>query len=101
MDHFCMVCGTKRPEDFTDHDYSLLCDDCYDVFNYWYKEALQDMKTTYRAKNGSEMFEAEFIQGLEEFADIKGTEYNAALARERRERDRIRKAKAHGVGTSP
>ena len=97
MKHYCMICGTEDPNEFTVHEHSLLCDDCRGILNYWYKEALEDMKTHYRVRNGSEMYESEFLQGLEEFTQIKIGEYNEELRRERLRN----KAKAHGVGTSP
>lgn len=71
----CWMCGSENPDDFTLYQGPFLCDDCMSILNYWYKEMMQDVKTRCEALNG-QFDEATFIEGLAEYVDIKGAEYN-------------------------
>ena len=79
----CLFCGTEKENDFSLYR-TKICDDCMSILNYWYKETFVDIKTRYKAMNGSEMFEAEFLEGLDEYVSIMSDEYNRNLIKERR-----------------
>lgn len=79
----CFICGSEKADDFSLFR-TKICDDCMSILNYWYKETFADIKTRYKAMNGSEMFEAEFLEGLAEYVYIMQDEYNRNLIKERR-----------------
>lgn len=84
----CWLCGSTEPDDFTLYNHSRVCDDCRSILNYWYREAIDDLRTRHRAISGLELDEGEFLEGCAEFIDIKQTEYNAERRRETNENGR-------------
>ncbi len=80
----CWICGSDDPNDFTLYRTDRICDDCMSILNYWYKETFYDIKTRYKALNGAEMGENEFLEGLSEYVEIMTDDYNRNLIKERR-----------------
>lgn len=79
------MCGTEDPDNFTESRTDIICDRCMDALDDFYDYAFADMRTRYKAETGSEMWESEFIEGLQEYVDIRGTEYNRKIRRYHRE----------------
>lgn len=78
----CLMCGSEEPKDFTVFSDSRLCDDCMSILNYWFKETFYDIKTRYKALNGSDMEEGEFIEAMEEYLNIM--RYEREIVKDRR-----------------
>lgn len=76
MSFLCMVCGKTDPDEFSLYNKSLICDECYSVFNYHFKEMLKEFQA-----DGAQ--EHSVLEGLEQYASYKGDEYNENLRKER------------------
>lgn len=77
----CWMCGTEDPDAFTPSRTDLICDRCMDALDEFFDAAFADMRVRYKAETGAEMWESEFIEGLQEYVDIKGTEFNRKNSR--------------------
>ena len=72
----CRMCGTENRSDFTMNQGPTICNDCISILDYWYREMFLDIRTRHKAQTGSEMQEGGFLSGLEEYVDIRRTEFN-------------------------
>lgn len=72
----CMICGTEHKEDFTIYKKRFLCDECMSILDYYYKQARVEISDRYEEVNNAEMWECEFLEGLDEFVTYKTDEYN-------------------------
>ena len=70
------MCGTKHESDFALYKQKTLCDECMSIFDYYYKQIREEIRDHYEEVNNAEMWECDFLEGLDEYVEIKTKEYN-------------------------
>ena len=72
----CLICNTKDKEDFSLYESKHFCDDCTSIMDYWFENVRRELSDRYTEVNNSELWECEFLEGLERYVEEQIEKYN-------------------------